>query len=252
MGFRSQVARSTLADANESRDWPGPYGDPIGDLDQSLTLWTRPPRALGQTAGQLPTRITDGKTHVNNEFLPEPGRLLRHGSGLRRFRTPLGVHPLLVVLRRANQEEHLAPTDAVGLSFERAKALSRCGGARRRDEQAAKFLADHRRDLLAVEFLSSGSRSSTAPENAVKTQIWIAVSVYVLVAIARKRLGLEASLYQILRQRYPFRENAHFTGLAAVRPPRKLTRADSIRLFSSDQPVASPASVAQSGNGQFG
>jgi hypothetical protein len=36
-------------------------------------------------------------------------------------------------------------------------------------------------------------------ENAVKTQIWIAVSVYVLVAILRKRLGLQASLYQILQ-----------------------------------------------------
>ena len=38
-----------------------------------------------------------------------------------------------------------------------------------------------------------------ASDNAVKTQIWIAVSVYVLVAILRKRLGLEASLYQILQ-----------------------------------------------------
>ena len=36
-------------------------------------------------------------------------------------------------------------------------------------------------------------------ENAVKTQIWIAVSVYVLVAIVRKRLGLEATLYRILQ-----------------------------------------------------
>ena len=36
-------------------------------------------------------------------------------------------------------------------------------------------------------------------QNAVKTQIWIAVSIYVLVAIVRKRLGLEASLYQILQ-----------------------------------------------------
>ena len=36
-------------------------------------------------------------------------------------------------------------------------------------------------------------------ENAVKTQIWIAVSVYVLVAIVRKRPALEASLYQILQ-----------------------------------------------------
>ena len=36
-------------------------------------------------------------------------------------------------------------------------------------------------------------------ENAVKTQIWIAVSIYVLVAIVRKRLDLDASLYQILQ-----------------------------------------------------
>src|SRR5258708_6124467 len=36
-------------------------------------------------------------------------------------------------------------------------------------------------------------------ENAVKTQIWVAVSVYVLVAIVRKRLALDASLYQILQ-----------------------------------------------------
>ena len=36
-------------------------------------------------------------------------------------------------------------------------------------------------------------------ENAVKSQIWIAVSVYVLVAIIKKRLHLSASLYQILQ-----------------------------------------------------
>src|SRR5213595_98963 len=36
-------------------------------------------------------------------------------------------------------------------------------------------------------------------ENAVKSQIWIAVSVYVLVAIVRKRLQLSASLYEILQ-----------------------------------------------------
>jgi hypothetical protein len=36
-------------------------------------------------------------------------------------------------------------------------------------------------------------------ENAVKTQIWIAISVYVLVAIIKKRLKLEQSLYTILQ-----------------------------------------------------
>lgn len=36
-------------------------------------------------------------------------------------------------------------------------------------------------------------------ENAVKTQIWIAVSVYVLVAIIKKKLQLDASLYTLLQ-----------------------------------------------------
>jgi hypothetical protein len=36
-------------------------------------------------------------------------------------------------------------------------------------------------------------------ENAVKSQIWIAVSVYVLIAIIKKRLNLQASLFQLLQ-----------------------------------------------------
>jgi len=36
-------------------------------------------------------------------------------------------------------------------------------------------------------------------ENAVKTQIWIAIAIYVLVAIVKKRLALDATLYQILQ-----------------------------------------------------
>ena len=36
-------------------------------------------------------------------------------------------------------------------------------------------------------------------ENAVKTQVWIAIAVYVLVAIVKKRIGSEALLYTILQ-----------------------------------------------------
>jgi IS4 transposase len=36
-------------------------------------------------------------------------------------------------------------------------------------------------------------------ENAVKTQIWIAICVYVLVAIIKKQLKIEMSLYTILQ-----------------------------------------------------
>jgi len=36
-------------------------------------------------------------------------------------------------------------------------------------------------------------------ENAVKTQIWCAVSTYVLIAIVKKELHLNASLYTLLQ-----------------------------------------------------
>jgi len=36
-------------------------------------------------------------------------------------------------------------------------------------------------------------------DNAVKTQVWIAISVYVLIAIIKKRLNIELSLYTILQ-----------------------------------------------------
>ena len=38
----------------------------------------------------------------------------------------------------------------------------------------------------------------TSP-NSVKTQIWIAVAVYVLIAIIKKKLGLQQNLYTILQ-----------------------------------------------------
>ena len=63
-------------------------------------------------------------------------------------------------------------------------------------------------------------------QNAVKTQIWIAVSVYVLVAIVRKRLVLEESLYQILQilSLNALRKSAHFTGTPAIRLPKRIRR----------------------------
>ena len=36
-------------------------------------------------------------------------------------------------------------------------------------------------------------------ENAVKTQIWIAISAYVLIAIIKKRMKIDLSLYTILQ-----------------------------------------------------
>ncbi|MBM3758590.1 MAG: IS4 family transposase, partial [Acidobacteria bacterium] len=46
-------------------------------------------------------------------------------------------------------------------------------------------------------------------------QIWVAVAVYVLVAILRKRIALDASLYEILQVLSVnlFEQTPHFTGL---------------------------------------
>src|SRR5213594_806440 len=59
-------------------------------------------------------------------------------------------------------------------------------------------------------------------ENAVKTQIWIAVSVYVLVAIIKKRLNLNASLHTLLQ-------------ILSVTLFEKLDLADALTLESQEQ-----------------
>jgi hypothetical protein len=61
-------------------------------------------------------------------------------------------------------------------------------------------------------------------ENAVKTQIWIAISIYVLVTIVRRRLGLKTSLYQLLQilSLTLFGEDSHFTATSAIKSAENL------------------------------
>jgi hypothetical protein len=64
--------------------------------------------------------------------------------------------------------------------------------------------------------------------NAVKTQIWIAITIYVLVAIVKKRLGLERSLYSLLQiLSVTLFEDARFTGTCAANCQR--TRRGSVQ-----------------------
>jgi hypothetical protein len=71
---------------------------------------------------------------------------------------------------------------------------------------SAKTIADLYKQRWQVElffkWIKQNLRIKTfygTSENAVKAQVWIAVSVYVLVAIMKKRLKIEASLYTILQ-----------------------------------------------------
>jgi len=63
-------------------------------------------------------------------------------------------------------------------------------------------------------------------DNAVKTQIWIAISVYVLVAIVKKELGVERSLYEILQVLSVtlFEKTPLFQALTAHKVPDSETR----------------------------
>ena len=202
MGFRSRVARSTLADANEWRDWriyadfaqtliaiarPLYAHDAMGvDLDESLYAldsttidlclalfpWARFRRhkaavkmhTLLDLRGNIPAfvHITDGKVHdvnVLDQIVPEAGAFYVMDRGY--------------------------------IDFERlfVLTLSAAFFVVRTKSNVFRWIKQH---LRIKEFYGTS-------ENAVKTQIWIAVSVYVLVAIVRKRLGLEASLYQLLQ-----------------------------------------------------
>jgi IS4 transposase len=63
-------------------------------------------------------------------------------------------------------------------------------------------------------------------ENAVKSQIWIAVCVYVLVAIIKKRLQLPASLFQLLQiLSVTMFERTPLNQLLTLKPPEPRTPA---------------------------
>ena len=280
MGFRSQVARSTLADANESRDWriyadfaqvliriarPLYARDPIGvDLDQSLYAldsttidlclslfpWAKFRRhkaavkmhTLLDLRGNIPTfiRITDGKTHdvnILDEFLPEPGafyvmdrayvdferlfvftlcssffvvRTKKNIQLQRRYSHPVDKSPGLrsdqTVILTAIESAKAYPDSLRRVSYFDAATNKRLKFLTNNFALPALTIARIYKSRWQIELFFKWIKQHLrikkfygASENAVKTQIWIAVSVYVLVAIARNRLGLEASLYQILQ-----------------------------------------------------
>jgi hypothetical protein len=68
----------------------------------------------------------------------------------------------------------------------------------------------------------------TDQELLCKTQIWIAISVYVLVAIAKKRLQIDASLYSFLQ----------VVGVTAFE------KSPILQVFQSTHPQTAPANIA--------
>ena len=278
-GFRGRVSRSTLADANERRDWRiysdfarvlidrarALYGDEdLGvELDQTvyafdsttidlcLSLFPWAPYQQQKAAIKLPTmldlrgsiptfvRVTDGRVHdvrILDEIIPEPGSFYVLDRGYIFFRRLYRLHQsqaFFIIRPRRDlkfRRIYSHPVDrSKGLLYDQTIVLTgvatptfyperlRRVGVLDPEHPNLCFLTNHfglpATTIAALykhrwkvelffrwikQHLHIKSFFGTS-ENAVKSQIWIAVSVYVLVAILRKRLNITASLYEMLQ-----------------------------------------------------
>jgi hypothetical protein len=279
LGIRGSVAKSTLADANEARDWRiyaefaqhliriarrlyvnDPFGvdlkETVYALDSTtidLCLALFPWAAFRSTKaaiklhtvidlrGNIPSfiHISDGKLHdvnVLDELLPEAGAFYVMDRGYLDFERLHRLHlsgAFFVTRAKSNlkaKRRYSRTVDrATGLICDQTITLtvfySKTGypEALRR----IRFKTDEGKTLvfltnnfalpamtitelyrcrwqveLFFKWIKQHLRIKSffgTSENAVKTQVWIAISVYVLVAIVRKRLALNVSLYETLQ-----------------------------------------------------
>jgi Transposase DDE domain/Domain of unknown function (DUF4372) len=279
MGLGASVAKSTLADANELRDWriyaefaqhlmrharTLYAGDPLDvdlqstvyaldsttiDLCLSLFAWApfRSTKAaiklhtLIDLRGNIPSfiHISDGKLHdvnILDQLLIEPGAFYVMDRGYVDFerlhklhragaffvtRAKSNMNALRRYSRKVDRSTGLICDQDIVLNVYYSKSSYPDALRRIRyhtpEGKTLVFLTNNF-DLPAltiaqlyrcrwqVELFFKWIKQHLhiksffgISENAVKTQVWIAVSTYVLVAIVRKRLQLQVSLYEILQ-----------------------------------------------------
>jgi hypothetical protein len=279
LGIRGSVARSTLADANEMRDWriyaefaqhliriarrlyvDEPFGVDLKEtvyaldattIDLCLSLFPWAPfrstkaaiklHTLIDLRGNIPTfiHISDGKLHdvnVLDELLPEPGAFYVMDRAYVDFERLYRLHEakaFFVTRAKSNlkaERRYSRPVDrSTGLICDQTITLTVFYSKTGYPEvlRRIRFKTDEGKTLIFLtnnftlpalticelyrcrwqvelffkwikQHLRIKSFFGTS-ENAVKTQVWIAVSVYVLVAIVNKRLVLDASLYETLQ-----------------------------------------------------
>jgi len=279
MGFRSSVARNTLANANAVRDWriyadfaqsligiarrlyvDEPFGVDLANtvyaldattIDLCLSVFPWAPfrstkaavkmHTLLDLRGNIPSfiHISDGKWHEVNIFdmlVPEAGAFYVMDRGYIDFVQLHRLHQagsFFVIRAKSNlrfQRRYSRESDrANGVICDQIGTLTVFYSAqgypaplrriRVKDTEGktlvfltnnidlpAHAIAELYRCRWQVELFFKWIKQHLriksffgTSENAVKSQIWIAVSVYVLVAILRKRLNVSASLYEILQ-----------------------------------------------------
>ncbi len=232
MGIRSTVSRNNLSNANERRDWRiyaefaqvliaearRLYTDEDLGVDLNATVyaldsttidlclsvfpWARFRRTKGAIKlhtllnlhGATPefVLISDGKlhdVHALDHLIPCPGAYYIMDRGYLDFGRLYRLHSarsLFVTRAKANfkfRRRYSHPVDrTTGLICDQTVLLSTFYPAKAYPEPLRRIKAFY----------------GTSP-NAVKTQIWIAFSTYLLIAIIRKRLYLELPLYTILQ-----------------------------------------------------
>jgi len=279
MGFRSKVARNTLANANAVRDWriyadfaqslisiarklyaEEPFGVDLSNtvyaldattIDLCLSVFPWAPfrstkaavkmHTLLDLRGNIPSfiHISDGKWHEVNVFdmlVPEAGAFYIMDRGYIDFEQLHRLHQagsFYVIRARSNlrfkRRYSLESDRAAGIICDQIGTLTGFYSTqdyptplrrvRIKDDEGktlvfltnnidlpARTIAELYRCRWQVELFFKWIKQHLriksffgTSENAVKSQIWIAVSVYVLVAILKKRLKLSASLYEILQ-----------------------------------------------------
>ena len=259
MGLRHSIHRSTLADANESRDWRiwsdlknTVYALDATTIDLCLSLFDWAPFRKAKGAVKLHTlldlrgaipafiHISDGKMHEVNvlDFMPiEAGAFYVMDRGYLDFTRLYGLHQaggFFVTRAKVNMNArriYSKPVDrSTGLVCDQTVLLNgfyatqhypeNLRRIRFKDTESGKtfiFLTNNfvlppltiatlyknrwqvelffkwiKQHLRIKKFLGNS-------ENAVKTQIWCAVSTYVLIAIVKKELQINASLYTLLQ-----------------------------------------------------
>ncbi|MFH1869472.1 MAG: IS4 family transposase [Pseudomonadota bacterium] len=279
MGFRSTVARNTLANANSVRDWriyadfaqslisiarklyaEEPFGVDLSNtvyaldattIDLCLSVFPWAPfrstkaavkmHTLLDLRGNIPSfiHISDGKWHEVNVFdmlVPEAGAFYIMDRGYIDFEQLHRLHQagsFYVIRAKSNlrfQRRYSLESDrAAGIICDQIGTLTGFYSTqdyptplrrvRIKDDEGktlvfltnntdlpARTIAELYRCRWQVELFFKWIKQHLriksffgTSENAVKSQIWIAVSAYVLVAILKKRLELSASLYEILQ-----------------------------------------------------
>jgi hypothetical protein len=231
MGFRSAVKRSTLSDANESRDWRiwsdltavlirrarklyaneslsveldnTVYALDSSTIDLCLSLFDWAPfrstkaavklHTLLDLRGSIPAfiHISDGKLHDVNvlDILPvEAGAFYVMDRGYVDFERLYAMHQagaFFVTRAKAGMDARRVYSHAA----DRTSGVICDQRVMLKGFDSAKNYPEH---LRIKKFLGTS-------ENAVKTQIWCAVATYVLIAIVKKELQLDASLYTCLQ-----------------------------------------------------